>query len=99
LEPAADAKTNLQKLDDGQLDLYPLDRTIGRYTIKKMGLKNVAVYADLLYTKDYPNVFSKKSTFHTDKYADITALMHAYEAELAKYKKVDAFAFTFLKYQ
>jgi len=53
----------------------------------------------VLFSKPYPNVFSKASTFKSKKYPNIKALMNAYDKELAKFKKTKEFKAIFDKYE
>jgi polar amino acid transport system substrate-binding protein len=92
LFPANDAETNFRKLNAGRISLYPMDRTVGVYTAAMLKLDKVTHYPFVLFSKPYYNVFSKKSEFHSEKYADIYTLMQAYDAELARFKKTPAFA-------
>jgi len=82
LTPAADTATNLRRLDLDYIQLYPQDRVAGIWA---------AYYDDVLFTKDYPNAFSKASRFSNAIYPNIVALMEAYDEKLAAFKKTDKY--------
>jgi polar amino acid transport system substrate-binding protein len=87
LVPAADTAANLRQLALGHVQLFAQDRIAGLWSARFAGLPRPPFYDTLLNRKDYPNAFSKASHFSNSRYADITAVMSAYELELARYKK------------
>lgn len=56
-------------------------------------------YDFVIFSKPYPNVFSKASTFKNNKYKDIVELMNAYDNELLKYKNTLEYQEIFDKYE
>jgi len=64
LEEVKDVNLNFLKLLNERIDLYIIDKTIGLYTIKEMGISNeITYYKNILFSKGYPIAFSKKSKF------------------------------------
>lgn len=98
LEPVNNIELNLKKLENNRINIYPADKTVGLYTIKKLGLK-LTYYDYVPFSKPYPNVFSKASKFKSDKYKNITEVMKAYDAELANFKKTQQYKDIFKKYE
>jgi ABC-type amino acid transport substrate-binding protein len=98
LEVATTMEMNLRKLDAGRIGLYPIDRIIGTYTSNLLNLKNITHYDSVLFSKPYPNVFSKKSKFQNDHYPNIQSLMRAYDVELEELKKSPKYTEIFMRY-
>jgi ABC-type amino acid transport substrate-binding protein len=86
LEAGNDPKTNMRKTALNRIQLVPLPKIVGIYTMKSLHLTNLTYYDWVLFSKPYPNAFSQHSTFHNARYANIQALMQAYDLELAKLK-------------
>jgi ABC-type amino acid transport substrate-binding protein len=91
LTPAADTVSNLRRLDLDSIQLFPQDRVAGLWAAKVSGGATPDYYDDVLFTKDYPNAFSKASKFSNAAYPDIVALMTAYDEKLAEFKKTDRY--------
>lgn len=99
LKPVTTVEQNLLKLSKKRIDLFPISKEIGLHTaIKKLGLNNITYYDFEIFTKLYPNCFSKKSNYSSEKYPTIMLLMQAYDIELAKFKKSVEFQKIFDKY-
>jgi hypothetical protein len=77
---------NMRKLALNRVQMVPLPIMVGVYTKKALHLENVTYFDWPLFSKPYPNTFSQHSTFHDARYANIQALMQAYDVELAKLK-------------
>ncbi|MDM8538930.1 transporter substrate-binding domain-containing protein, partial [Desulfobacterales bacterium HSG17] len=92
-------QTCLSILDKNIINLYPIPKTIGLYTVKEMNLKNITNYDFVIFSKPYPNVFSKASKFANEKFNNITELMNAYDEELGKFKSTPEFTTLFEKYE
>lgn len=86
LEVGNDPMMNLRKLALNRVQLVPLPKMVGVYTKASMHLENLTYYDWLLFSKPYPNTFSQHSTYHDARYANIQALMQAYDVELARLK-------------
>jgi polar amino acid transport system substrate-binding protein len=86
LDPASDATTNLIKLAAGRIQLFPFPLILGNYMARTMKLENVTHYDWVIFSKPYPNAFSNASAFRTPDYPNISALMKAYDEELARLK-------------
>ncbi len=100
LSPTANALMNFRKLSKGRIDLFPIPKTIGLFTIKSQPeLKNITYYDFKIFSKDYPVAFSKKSKFKSEKYASIEEVLKAYDQELKKFKETKEFTDIFLKYE
>jgi polar amino acid transport system substrate-binding protein len=95
LVPAADTTANLHQLAMGHIQLFAQDRIAGLWTAKLAGLPRPPFYDTQLNRKDYPNAFSRASAFSNSRYADIMAVMSAYESELARYKQSPEYAALF----
>ncbi|MDP6630525.1 MAG: transporter substrate-binding domain-containing protein [Kiritimatiellia bacterium] len=66
-------------LAEGQIELFPMDRTIGLWTLKRMGLESEITHLGRpLFRKPYLMVFSRASD-----YPDIAGVMKRFYAELA----------------
>jgi len=66
-------------LAEGQIELFPMDRTVGLWLLKRMGLESQITHLGRpLFSKPYLMVFSKASD-----YPDIAGVMQRYYAELA----------------
>ncbi len=99
LDSATTVEQNFRKLEAGRIDIFIIPETVGLYLLKKLGLKSsISNYRKIIFSKSYPNVFSKKSGFENRNYKDITELMGAYDEELEIFKKTDEFKFIFEKY-
>lgn len=83
LEEAADAETNLRKLARGRIDLYVVDKIIGRYLISMMNLEDeITWYDNILFSKGYTIAFVKKSG-----YPRLKQIEERFEKELKRLKK------------
>ncbi len=83
LEEAADAETNLRKLAKGRIDLYIVDKIIGRYLISMMNLEDeITWYDNILFSKGYTIAFVKKSG-----YPRLKQIEERFEKELKRLKK------------
>lgn len=91
LTPAADSVSNLRRLDLNSIQLFPQDRIAGLWASKLTGGTPPDYYDDVLFTKNYPNAFSKASKFSSAAYPDIVALMTAYDEKLAEFKKTERY--------
>jgi len=79
---AVDAEMNFKRLGKGHIDLFPIDKTIGRYTLGLLGLKEKITYYDyVIFSKGYPMPFARKS-----KHPDIKQIADRFEQELIKMK-------------
>jgi ABC-type amino acid transport substrate-binding protein len=83
---AADTQENFHQLVLNHIQLFPQDLLAGQWTAKAAGQTPVW-YDTVLFSKDYPNAFSKASTFSNAQYPDIVALMKAYDLHLEAFKK------------
>lgn len=87
LAPAADAATNLRKLALNRIQLFPIALVLGNYLAREdPRLDNVTHYDSVLFSKPYPNAFSRHSDYRDAKFPNIGALMQAYDAELERLK-------------
>ncbi len=86
LDPASDAATNLKKLAAGRIQLFPFPLILSRYMTRVMQLDTITTYDWVIFSKPYPNTFSKNSTWSSPAYHDIHALMQAYNTELIRLK-------------
>jgi polar amino acid transport system substrate-binding protein len=87
LNPAVDVATNMRKLAANRIQLYPLPLTMGKYMIRENpALEGLTHYPWILFSKPYPNAFSRQSGYSDAKYANIQILMQAYDAELGRLK-------------
>lgn len=87
LDEAIDAETNFRKLAAGRIDLYIVPRTIGLYTIKKLGLQDeITYYPHVLFSKGYPMPFAKKSD-----YPDLQSIAREFEERLKVFKKTEKY--------
>lgn len=78
LEAVKNVDLNFKKLLYNRIDLYIIDKTIGLYTLRKMGLsKNITYYKNVIFTKGYPMAFSKKS-----KFQNIRQIIQQYDNKL-----------------
>jgi len=83
LEGSTNADINFRKLSKGRIDLYIVDKTVGRYTVRRLGLQNnVTWYNQPLFSKGYPMPFAKKS-----KYPNLPQIAERFEQELIAMKK------------
>lgn len=83
LHPAINLETNIKKLAGGRIDLVIVDKTIGLYTAKLLGLRDKIDFHDaVLFAKGYPMPFVKNSD-----YPNIEGIAEKYEAELKKMKQ------------
>ncbi|MBF0118774.1 MAG: amino acid ABC transporter substrate-binding protein [Desulfobacterales bacterium] len=83
LDEAVDMETNIKKLAAGRIDLYIVDKTVGLYGVKKLNLQNeITYYETVLYSKNYPMPFAKKSS-----YPNIKEVGEKFEKELIELKK------------
>lgn len=91
LDISHEIESNLKKLDLNRLDVVPVEKTVGQYTVSKLGLNNISHYDFVIFFKTIYNVFSKHSTFQTEKYQNVEALSNAYSKLLQVYKQVPDF--------
>ena len=98
IDPSLNVETNLRKLSNNRIQIYPQDKSIGNYTAKKLGLKNITSYDFILFQKPYGSCFSKLSQYSTNKYKNISELMEDYNRELKKFKQTKEFKLIFKKY-
>jgi polar amino acid transport system substrate-binding protein len=83
LEEVKDPDLNFKKLIKGRIDLYIIDKTIGRYTLSKVEFSDtITYYPKPLFSKGYPMAFAKKSS-----YPNIKELVDKFDAELLKLKQ------------
>jgi polar amino acid transport system substrate-binding protein len=80
----------LRALARGEIDMFPMDRTIGLWMLKRMGLEaEIGYLGRPLFTKPYLMVFSRAADF-----PDIAGVMQRFYAELktmrasGEYKKI-----------
>lgn len=83
-EEAVNIEINLKKLAAGRIDLFIIDKTVGMYTAKLLGLQNkIEPYNDFIaFSKGYPAPFIKNS-----KYPNIEEISKKFESELINMKK------------
>ena len=99
LEAVTRAEQNFKKLAAKRIDVFLIPDTIGLYMINNLGLSDqITSHDHVLFSKPYPNVFSKKSSFKNDRYADIVTLMEAYDQELSSFKATPEYQAIFRKY-
>lgn len=91
LEVSYSHETNLAKLAENKIQLYPMDKTTGIYMAKKLGLKNITHYDFILFKKPYYLAFSKKSNFSSNNFKNIDEFIKNYDLELIKLKKTKKF--------
>lgn len=91
LVPAADTAANFHQLELNHIQLFPQDRIAGLWAAKQAGQAVPYYYDTVLFSKDYPNAFSKASRFTSKKYPNVEALMKAYDTKLAEFKKTDKY--------
>ncbi len=81
-------KQNFRKLALKRIDLYPMAKVPGLYLIKQLGLEDeLTHYDNIIFSKDYPMIFSKKSDYKDSKYPNILAVMNAFDKKLAELQK------------
>lgn len=74
---------NFKKLSLKRIDVFPFDRDVGLYQIKKQNLQEqLTFYSHVLFSKGYPISFVKKSN-----YPDLYNISKLFEQELIKIKK------------
>ena len=86
LIPAADTQENFHQLALNHIQLFPQDLVAGQWTAKEAGQTPIW-FSTVLFTKDYPNAFSKASTFSDSHYPNIAALVKEYDLRLEAFKK------------
>jgi len=91
LTPAADTATNLRRLTLNYIQLYPQDLLAGLWAAKLTGSPAPYYYADVLFSKNYPNAFAKASRFSNAAFPNIEALMAAYDEKLGEFKKTNRY--------
>ncbi len=70
-------------LADGEIDVVPMDRTVGLWMLRQMGLDAQITYLGRpLFTKPYLMVFSR-----TSDYPDMSGVMQRFYTELAAMRK------------
>ncbi len=68
------------------IQLFPQDLAVGLWSAKEAG--QTPVWFDtVLFSKEYPNGFSKASTFSTARYPNILDLVKEYDSRLEAFKK------------
>jgi len=73
-----DPEQAIQALARGEIDLFPMDKTVAAYLINKQGLQDqIASLPKVIFSKPYLMVFSKQST-----YPDLEGVMAKFYAEL-----------------
>lgn len=83
LNPVPNPIQNFKKLSLKRIDVFPFDRDVGLYQIKKLGLqKKITFYPAVIFSKGYPISFCKKSN-----YPDLYNISKKFEQELIKIKK------------
>ncbi len=97
LEVSFNHETNLTKLSDNKIQLYPMDKTTGIYMAKKLGLKNITNYNFILFKKPYYQVFSKISNYSSNNFKNIEEVTKIYDIELKNLKKTKKFSEIFKK--
>lgn len=90
--------SGLINLSQNKIQLYPLDKKMGLFTAKKLGLTNITFYDFILFKKIYYQVFAKKSKYSSSKYTNISEVRNAYDLEFKKLKSSKKFAQIFDKY-
>lgn len=87
-KPAVDAETNFRRLFKGYIDLFPIDKTIGLYTMGLLQKKDnvpykaeITYYDHTLFSKGYPMPFARKSAN-----PKIKEIADQFEQELIKIK-------------
>jgi polar amino acid transport system substrate-binding protein len=79
LQAVTNIDLNFRKLARDRIDLFLADRTVGLFTIKKMGLRHlIETEGYPLFSKGYPMPFVRKSN-----YPDIEKVSKLFEQELA----------------
>jgi polar amino acid transport system substrate-binding protein len=81
-----DTAENFHQLALNHIQLFPQDLSAGKWAAKLAGQTPVW-YDTVLFSKEYPNAFSKASTFSNARYPNITALMKDYDNRLEAFKK------------
>ena len=81
-----DTQENFHQLALNHIQLFPQDLAAGQWSAKEAGQTPVW-YDSVLFSKEYPNAFSKASTFSSARYANIEALMKDYDTRLDAFKK------------
>lgn len=83
LESISKAELNLKKLGKNRIDLTIMDKIVGTYSAKLLGLQNQITYYDhTLFSKGYPMPFVKNSS-----YPNLKEIAKQFEQELKKLKK------------
>lgn len=98
IEVAYNQESNLQKLSNNKIQLYPQDKLVGIYSANKLGLSNITYYNFILFKKFYYHAFAKNSKYSSDKYKNINEVMNAYDLELKMMKLTKMYDSIFKKY-
>lgn len=73
-----DTESGFMGLIQDEIDLYPMDMTVGRYTLEAMGLeKSVTALPKVLFSKAYLCPFVKKSD-----YSDLESIMYEFNYQV-----------------
>jgi len=83
---APDTRENFHQLALNHIQLFPQDLAAGLWSAKQ-NRQTPLWYDTVLFSKEYPNGFSKASTFSNARYANIEALMRDYDSRLEAFKK------------
>jgi len=86
LIPAADSAENFHQLALNHIQLFPQDLTAGQWAAKAAG-QTAVWYDTVLFSKEYPNGFSRASSFADARHPDIASLMKEYDQRLEALKK------------
>ncbi len=89
-----DVEHSLRALASGEIDLYPIDKTIGLFTAGKTGLdKELIFHPKILHSKPQYLLFVKKSPRK-----DIAELQGKFNNALIEFKKTDIYRNIYNKY-
>lgn len=99
LTPGADTVANLRQLELQHIQLFPQDRAAGLWEAQRAGRAAPYYFDTVLFSKAHLNAFSKASRFKNDSYANIEALMQAYDAKLAEFKTTEKYRALFVGIQ
>ncbi len=87
-------EAGLKALVNEEIDLYPMVRTVGLSTLKKMGLlESVTCLPKPLFSKPYLAPFCRRSD-----YPDLEYIMYAYYRELARLRRNGAYEKIYRRY-
>lgn len=92
LEAVTTAEQNFLKLAARRIDIFIIPDLIGIHLRRMTNLESeLGYFPSVLFSKPYPNAFSKNSTYSSAKFPNILSLVEAYDLELAEFKKSAAF--------